>query len=761
MVKNYLEHEEKVNFHENYLNRSKNWQEYVDLIEERFEIVEINSWIDFFNQLSIIGKILNFYCQIIECKPNEIEFKNPLFQEMYLISEYFYGKKEKGQVIQSIESSFGKLLFLIIWITKLENQDNNSDLLLDHRLITQKNIFQILQVKTLSLYEDDIVNYIDSIKIEGISELKDIFVSNVNEKLYPVDSGFLDGLQEKIVNVNAFNYQRIQIASFNTWEENYLLDMLNVSFNKDKQIVPLFSYTNSDEELKEKWNLDVLEIIQDYFSCIVSDFVIETIRYVLHNKKPSDNVVNKHIELFLDNYSVVTTLYDKYHNSSFSIISFLFKDRLTKTSMFPVLMRLLSKISDIEELEVLNNHKVNLNKSQKKILKDYYKTKFQRLDTITSGVEYLQYLSDEKNSEFINKEYFNKNILFFNKIIEEDDRLCPNYFIKYMLFLFRLQNNQNVDKEKVKWEMIRIQSIWEHKYFEKCSKQLHTFSQTISIKNEKLEKYNQAILNNPIVLANTCMFTKTDQYITHMEIISEHSIFSMIGKIHLEKTFPVDEKIVFDIDHHDIDKLTGNIIEQIVTDYGYRFLNILDTKVYIKELLRDMKACMFKYVHFFYKIKDLYASVQESLKDYYPLIDYNDSITLAHLTQLFPIIEILIHHLGSLYGIFPFKEDKSNFMKSKDPSSILKILLEKTYNTIQSFETVPDFLFIYHNLYNGNFFNIRNECVHGRSYTLGDELVFGFKVTLLSLAMLIKRIDQVYSFIEDKSENETPKESQV
>ena len=98
-------------------------------------------------------------------------------------------------------------------------------------------------------------------------------------------------------------------------------------------------------------------------------------------------------------------------------------------------------------------------------------------------------------------------------------------------------------------------------------------------------------------------------------------------------------------------------------------------------------------------------------------------------------------------------------MKSKDPSSILKILLEKTYFTIQSFETVSDFLFIYHNLYNGNFFNIRNECVHGRSYTTGDELVFGFKVTLLSLAMLIQRIEEVYSYIEYKYENETISES--
>ena len=79
-----------------------------------------------------------------------------------------------------------------------------------------------------------------------------------------------------------------------------------------------------------------------------------------------------------------------------------------------------------------------------------------------------------------------------------------------------------------------------------------------------------------------------------------------------------------------------------------------------------MRDCVIKSTSYFNKTKDLYVLIQEALKDYYSLIDYTDDITLAHLTQLFPIIETLIHHLGSLYGIFPFKEDESNFMKSKD-----------------------------------------------------------------------------------------------
>lgn len=45
---------------------------------------------------------------------------------------------------------------------------------------------------------------------------------------------------------------------------------------------------------------------------------------------------------------------------------------------------------------------------------------------------------------------------------------------------------------------------------------------------------------------------------------------------------------------------------------------------------------------FFNKTKELYDIVRKKLKDDFTLIDYEENIQLAHLTQLFPIIEIMI-----------------------------------------------------------------------------------------------------------------------
>ena len=46
-------------------------------------------------------------------------------------------------------------------------------------------------------------------------------------------------------------------------------------------------------------------------------------------------------------------------------------------------------------------------------------------------------------------------------------------------------------------------------------------------------------------------------------------------------------------------------------------------------------------------------------------------------------------------------------------------------------------------MYNSNSLNIRNECVHGRRYIAKNELRFAFKLTLFSLAIIIKRIEMI------------------
>lgn len=748
LANNYLEHEDEVKLYENYLNRSKDWQEFIDLIEENFELNEIYSFKDFLDQFSIISRVTSYFLKIIECNPNKINFKNHLLYEVYSIAEYYLGKKELSKIkeLLSCGNNLSKLLLLITWVTKLENYDNKTEYLFDLTLLTKKNAFILLKIDEIQLNENEIFQYFDTIKIDNMDKIKTIFKDNVNKEFFAANSNFLEENKSKIIHENAFffNINNIEKTSFSSWEEEYIIDMLNISFD-NRKIIPIFSSGSHSYPDFSRWTEDILNHLKIYFNSCIADFVIDTIWYILFDKKPSDYVISKHIELFINNFKISSKLNDKYNNSSFKIISYMLKDKILSKDNKRELMKELSTIEDKDELILLKDNDFYLTRNQKNIVSDYLNNCFKDLDHIDNFPDFLAYLSNKNNVISINNEYLKKAILNFNKYICSDNIPYSNLFIEYMLFLTKLNNNPNVDKEHIKHEMIRVQTLWEEKYYYICTSKLTTFEHEEVINNKYIEEFNKKIVDNIFSLANICTFTKTQQYINAMELTSENVFSSLATNISLNKFFPLTDEIAFDFDNHDIDKLTLNIIDHIKEKYGYKFLNTFDSKIYLREIHKTMIQYTRIYISFFNKENELYEIIQTKLKDKFYLIELSDNVQLAHLTQLFPIVEILIKEIGKIYNVFPFKEDEKQFMKSKDPSSILRIMLQKCFDEIGSFDAAPDLLFVYHYLYNSNSLNIRNECIHGRNYLSGDSLLFGFKVTLCALYMLIKRFELITS----------------
>ena len=243
-----------------------------------------------------------------------------------------------------------------------------------------------MKIDTLCLFKDEILLLFDSINIDGLNGIKNIFVDNINKIIYPIDKNFLESCRDKIIHINAFHFNRITRPDTITWEENYLLDMLNISF-QDKKIIPMFPSGDSTTPNFKQWTESVLEDMQKYFDFDIADFIIETIRFILYKKVPSEKVIDKHIELFVDNSTHATTLYEKYENSSFYVISYLIEDHCMNSEEMRTIMRVLSKIKDVEELKLLNDNKISLNKDQKRILKDYYENCFLKLDSLNEQIQ--------------------------------------------------------------------------------------------------------------------------------------------------------------------------------------------------------------------------------------------------------------------------------------------------------------------------------------------------------------------------------------
>ena len=102
-----------------------------------------------------------------------------------------------------------------------------------------------------------------------------------------------------------------------------------------------------------------------------------------------------------------------------------------------------------------------------------------------------------------------------------------------------------------------------------------------------------------------------------------------------------------------------------------------------------------------------------------------------------------------MVGVVPFKENIKDFAKFKDSSSVLREIILDVKNESGSFENIPDLLFVYNCMYNGNSINVRNDCMHGRNYLSDGQLRFAFKITLISLYMIVYRLNCIMQNVNE------------
>lgn len=201
-----------------------------------------------------------------------------------------------------------------------------------------------------------------------------------------------------------------------------------------------------------------------------------------------------------------------------------------------------------------------------------------------------------------------------------------------------------------------------------------------------------------------------------------------------------------------MDNLLKQLVERIKSEKAYKFLNDMETDKHIRAIHARQNLYANILAETLVQEEKLYNKIAD--KSEYVLISYDENLTLAHITQLFPILEKVIRKLAITTGYIPFKENCSEFMKYKDSSSILREIISDIFSISKSFESVPDLYMAYNFMYNGNSLNIRNECIHGRRYLSGKSLKLGFRITLIIINMLYQRLE----IIEANENNETNKE---
>lgn len=109
MSTNYLEHQIKVKYVDGLLNQSREWQWFIDYIEENYELHNINTWDEFTKNKHKITDIYSHFIKIADLQLNNISFNNRLVEEIFMIAQFFQGKITDKDIILQLQNNLTKV----------------------------------------------------------------------------------------------------------------------------------------------------------------------------------------------------------------------------------------------------------------------------------------------------------------------------------------------------------------------------------------------------------------------------------------------------------------------------------------------------------------------------------------------------------------------------------------------------------------------------------------------------------------------------
>lgn len=742
---NYLEHEVKVKYIDGILAHSQDWQWLIDTIQKTFEIKMISSWRDYINNSTITREVFSYFVKILEVCDKQWDFSKNEFAELWQIAQYYVGGISIAECINDVKNKHCKTLLFCVWITKLTSSENSPDVLYDIRVLTQINYFQLAEMDLLAAFYEELFEYGNNINILGIDQPLRCFHDNIKQVEHSYSETFFDDYSENLHNYNAFSFQHLQPKAFCTWQESYLLDMLKVSI-KERTLRPAWVASNWASPEISLWTQEVLSQIKSFFNHEDVDFICDTILYLQYNIPLPAPTTLMHLQLLLQAFNDEKNLHDILQSSSYKVITYLFQDRLLKEySKDDTYRAIISKIQNIKEIQYiqqLENDGCPIHQKQKEALHLFYQTQYQNITEVNTLYLLVEYMKNINVAGIITKDYLQLVSQKFNHYINSDEVFpIAMAFYQYMVFLLQIrERNSIIDKRWVYSEMIRIQKLWQDDYYKSQCTAMQHFAFEQQIPQEMIERNSRLVFNTPVIFAGQCINCTEDKILQTMESASNNPFSHCCQHINISSIFPVVGSSVI-LDRHDIDQLHVQQIKKIIAQKGYKLLNVFDPDTYLYALHQNISRATLMMVSLFIYEQDLYEQIQLNIGD--KLMPYAPNVKLGMVTQLFPILEIKIRELATLFGVFPFKKNTKEFMQNNDPSSLLREILMMIYEEQESFENVPDFLFVYHIMYNSNSFNVRNECIHGRDYLENNRLEFAFKATLLAIHMICFRIETI------------------
>lgn len=739
---NYFDHEENVKFVDGILEYSQEWQWLFDYIDKRYVFEEPKSWHEFVDNSYSIRELIVRFEKIRNVCAKEWIINNSIIKEGWELAKFYNGRIDIVTCQKSINSLTGKLMLLVLWITKLLNIDNGTDYDFNIGMLQEKNYFQLVNIDEIIKNLDEINEFIDNISITGIDEIKKCLNDNVHYIKYDIGAEAEEKIRKRANTYNAFRFDSIRTNLGATWQEDTIFMLLSRDLRE----------ADSDGKVLGTDKKNIIRIKDDIDNKDVK-FIVETILFYSFGDIPSDECILAHCEMIRREIINKTDLFNLSISSSCKFIEKLFEKKLTgdwrKDTRFVEMLKAFQVYMTPNDIRRIQQMHIPLSKVQIGVYKKFCESKYKDIEEIKELHGIRDYFEDKDVITGIDKTYFEMLSVKFDELAENSERdiILAVSFYYYMIFLIRVKKeNMYIDNQRIQSEMLRIKKLWSTNYYEDVVKSMQVISSQQRISAQKCNEFSKRIMINPILFSNLTMSYDQNKILKEMMKAAENPLIMLVSNIEISEVFPREGAKV-NYKRHDIDAKFLEIISEIVENKGYKLLNKMLPEKFVAYIYQNCKIELQLNITLFNEEEKMYNLIKA--KAPIELLEYDKKISLAMITQLFPVLEMQIRKLVSYLGIFPYKIDEEEFMQCNDPSSLLRELLLQIYNEQKSFENVSDIMFVYNSMYNSNFLNIRNECIHGRDYLAGGKLRYAFRVTLLCIYMVMFRIDTIEEKVSD------------
>lgn len=413
---NYFDHEENVKFVDGILEYSQEWQWLFDYIDKRYVFEEPKSWHEFVDNSYSIRELIVRFEKIRNVCAKEWIINNSIIKEGWELAKFYNGRIDIVTCQKSINSLTGKLMLLVLWITKLLNIDNGTDYDFNIGMLQEKNYFQLVNIDEIIKNLDEINEFIDNISITGIDEIKKCLNDNVHYIKYDIGAEAEEKIRKRANTYNAFRFDSIRTNLGATWQEDTIFMLLSRDLRE----------ADSDGKVLGTDKKNIIRIKDDIDNKDVK-FIVETILFYSFGDIPSDECILAHCEMIRREIINKTDLFNLSISSSCKFIEKLFEKKLTgdwrKDTRFVEMLKAFQVYMTPNDIRRIQQMHIPLSKVQIGVYKKFCESKYKDIEEIKELRGIRDYFEDKDVITGIDKTYFEMLSVKFDELVENSETI--------------------------------------------------------------------------------------------------------------------------------------------------------------------------------------------------------------------------------------------------------------------------------------------------------------------------------------------------